>query len=89
LTNAWNNGTTQSQLKPIGIGAPTAMPGNGLRTASVQSNDFAPTASASSIPAAFDQNRNAMTSHISEIDIPAKILQGSGSYAPGSVNKVR
>lgn len=87
LTKAWNNGATQSQLKPIEIGARTAAPSNGLRTASLQSNDFG--SSVGTIPAAFDQGRNAMTSHVSEIDIPTKILSGNSSYAPGSVNKVR
>lgn len=88
LTKAWNNGTKQSQLKPIEIGARSTTPGNTLRTASLKSNDFA-ASSAATIPAAFDQGRNAMTSHVSEIDIPTKILSGTSSYAPGSVNKVR
>ena len=88
LTKAWNDGEKQSQLQPIQVGPPTTAPGNGLRTAAVQSNNFGRPA-ASSIPAAFDQGYNAMTSHVSEIDIPGKILSGSGSYAPGSVNKVR
>lgn len=90
LTKAWNNGSQQSQLKPIGITAPSSMPGNGLRTASAEVSTLGSgNATASSIPAAFDQNRNAMTGHVSEIDIPAKILSGTGTYAPGSVNKVR
>ncbi|WP_238381195.1 hypothetical protein [Mariniblastus fucicola] len=89
LTNSWHNGTTQSQLKPIEIGTPSSTPGNNLRTAAVQNSDLGSSSSVSNIPAAFDAGRNAMTSHVSEIDIPAKILSGSGSYAPGSVNKVR
>ena len=88
LTKAWNGGAKQSQLQPIEIGPATTTPGNGLRTASLQSS-LPTTPAASTIPAAFDQGYNAMTSHVSEIDIPTKILSGSGSYAPGSVNKVR
>ena len=88
LTKSWNNGLNKSQLAPFQVGSST--PGNGLRTASLQtdSSGFA-SAPASTIPAAFDQHRNAMTSHVNEIDIPTKILSGTGSYAPGSVNKVR
>ena len=88
LTKAWNNGTQQSQLKPIGVGTSNEMPGNRLRRASLQSSDRGGS-NASAIPAAFDQGRHAMTGHVSDVDIPSKILSGSGSYAPGSVNKVR
>lgn len=87
LTNAWNNDGRQSQLKPIDVGTKTSTPGNALRTASVQSGDFGSTAS--TIPSAFGDGGNARTSHVMEIDIPSKILSGSSSYAPGSVNKVR
>ena len=89
LTKAWNNGLKQSQLAPIEVGTPTQAPGNGLRTASAQSSTFGSATSASTIPAAFDRNRNAMMSHVSDIDIPSKILSGSSNYAPGSVNQVR
>ncbi len=88
LTKAWNGGLKQSQLQPIQVGPATSNPGNGLRTAGLPSN-VPNRPAASSIPAAFDQGYNAMTSHVSEIDIPTKILSGSGNYAPGSVNRVR
>jgi hypothetical protein len=90
LTKAWNGGEKQSQLQPIQVGPPAAAPGNGLRSASLQTNNFdRPAAAAASIPAAFDQAYNTMASHVGEIEIPNKILSGSGNYAPGSVNKVR
>lgn len=41
-----------------------------------------------SIPSEFSTGQNAMTSHVSDVDIPANILSGSGSYAPGSVGSV-
>ncbi len=88
LTKAWNGGEKQSQLQPIQVGPPKDAPGNGLRTASLQTNKFERPAAAS-IPAAFDQAYNTMASHVREIEIPNKILSGSGNYAPGSVNKVR
>ena len=89
LTKAWNSGLKQSQLAPIEIGTPAQAPGNALRTASAQLNTFGSATSASTIPAAFDRNRNAMMNHVSEIDIPSKVLSGSSNYAPGSVNQVR
>ncbi len=86
LTNQWNNGDRQSQLKPVGGGSTNVTPpGNGLRTASASSGFGS---GASSIPA-FGGGRTAPASHVMEIDIPAKVLSGAGSYAPGSVNKVR
>ena len=90
LTKAWNNGSRQSNLKAIEVGTASFTPGNALRTASATSttsNDFA--TGAATIPAAFDEGRNATTSYINDVDIPTKILSGSGSYAPGSVNQVR
>ena len=87
LTNAWNNGSRQTNLKAIKVGTGSSMPGNGLRTASTNSNDFA--IGTANIPAAFDEGRNTTASFINDVDIPSKILSGSGSYAPGSVNKVR
>ena len=86
LTNAWNNGTRQSQLKAIQVGAPTTNPGNVLRTASLEASDFGKSAS---IPSAFGASRNITASHVSDIYIPEKVLSGSSNYAPGSVNKVR
>ena len=86
LTNAWNNGERQSQLKPIDvINNKTSAPGNVLRTASIRAGDLGASAA---IPR-FGNAHNVTVGHVSEIDIPQKVLSGSGSYAPGSVNKVR
>ena len=87
LTKSWNNGSRQSNLKAIEVGPQTSTPGNVLRTAFIRSDEF--NAGTANIPAAFDAGRNAAASHISDVDIPNKVLSGSGSYAPGSVNKVR
>jgi len=87
LTKSWNNGSRQSNLKAIEVGTGSSTPGNALRTVSTASNDFS--AGVGTIPAAFDEGRNATTGYINDVDIPSKILTGSGSYAPGSVNKVR
>ena len=80
LTNAWNNGDRQSQLKPIGVNNTISTPGNVLRRGSIQSGTAIPT---------FGDSKNVTVGHVSEVDIPQKVLSGSSSYAPGSVNKVR
>jgi len=86
LTNAWNNGGRQSQLKPVEVAKNLVPnPGNVLRTASLQKNDFG---TGAAIPT-FGNSRNVTASHVSDIYIPEKVLSGSGNYAPGSVNKVR
>ena len=60
---------------------------NALRTASLEGGN--PMSGTRNIPSAYENGGSAMAGHFNDVDIPAKILSGSGSYAPGSVNKVR
>ena len=41
------------------------------------------------IPSAFGSGENKPVSHVGDVDVPAKLLKGSGIYAPGSVHLVR
>ena len=59
----------------------------GFKTASAQNNPMFKGVDA--IPAQFGKSGNQPASHLSDVDLPAKLLKGSGIYAPGSVNLVR
>jgi hypothetical protein len=71
--STWNRPIGQTGA--VAVAPPTQNPGNGLRTASIPSN--------------FSPGQNATTSHESDVELPSKLLTGSGGYAPGSVSLIR
>lgn len=69
-------------VQPVGLQAPIGQPNAGQQN--VATVMHAQTGDAQQ----FGARTDAATNHVSEVAIPAAVLRGSGSYAPGSVNRL-
>ncbi len=70
--------------------APAAAPQNTRVASNITAPSFNPVRDAAvAIPATAPEGRLATISHESDVDVPAKILSGAGSYSPGSTRSLR
>ena len=69
-------------VQPVGLQAPIGQPNTGQQN--VATVMHAQTGNAQQ----FGSRTDAASNHVSDVSIPAAVLRGSGSYAPGSVNRL-